>query len=154
MADLSKPAEATLHHLSAGKPGAPTQQTLQRRQREHITSKVDGRHLRAKGRTVAVNYKVTPAFKEDLYALNIEDFTLRISTQGILDCSGETRSYLLICVNSQDPVAAALVATEVALLPVSWPVVVDHPGPAGASNLTGGVSAATVNHHPLVGPLD
>ena len=41
----------------------------ERKARERVLSPTDGRVLRSKGKTEVVNYRVTPAFKEDLYEL-------------------------------------------------------------------------------------
>ena len=44
-----------------------------RRPRERVLSPTDGRVLRSKGKTVPVNYRVTPEFKQDVFDLAKED---------------------------------------------------------------------------------
>lgn len=42
---------------------------VERQAREKVVSPTDGRVRRSKGKTVNVNYRVTPAFKQDLQEL-------------------------------------------------------------------------------------
>ncbi len=77
MVDVSKgagsnPFGSVVERMRGGRKRAGSEAEA-RRPREKVLSPTDGRVLRGKGKTVPVNYRVTPEFKQDLFDLAKED---------------------------------------------------------------------------------
>jgi hypothetical protein len=64
----------------------------ERRPREKVVSRSDGRSARSKGKTITVNYRVTPEWKKQLEALaKEEEVTMTEVLERALELYGKSR---------------------------------------------------------------